>query len=78
MVCTALINERIQINLFDNLVKKKSANFVPIKDGLLKYVKSDIAGPVLENALYLKKSKDKPDIQSNDVMTFTEYAPDTE
>ena len=27
---------------------------------------------------YLKKSKDKPDIQSNDVMTFTEYAPDAE
>jgi hypothetical protein len=58
MVCTALVNERIQINLFDNLIKKKSANFVPIKDGLLKYVKTDIAGPVLENALYLKKSKE--------------------
>ena len=27
---------------------------------------------------YLKKEKEKPDLQSNDVMTFTEYAPDAE
>lgn len=60
MVCTSLINERIQINIFDNLVKEKknNKNVVPIEKGLLKYLHTPDRNFVLksEQVYYSKKS----------------------
>ena len=61
MVCTCLINERIQINTFDKLVKEKSKeNSISIEKGILKYVKSKELGKImsLDNVYYSKKSKE--------------------
>jgi hypothetical protein len=59
MVLTALINERIQINVFDKLIKQKkdNTNNVPIEDGILKYVRFDHRSSFqIDSIFYSKKS----------------------
>lgn len=58
MVCTALINERIQINVFDKLIKQKkdSDHNVPIEHGILKYVKFNHNINQIDSIFYAKKS----------------------
>ena len=60
MVCTSLINERIQINIFDKLVKQKknNKNEIPMEKGLLKYLHTQDRNFVLksEQVYYSKKS----------------------
>lgn len=58
MVCTALINERIQINVFDKLIKQKKdeSNNVPIENGILKYVKYKNNVLKTDSIYYSKKS----------------------
>lgn len=56
MVCTALINERIQINLFDKLIHEKKGNSVPIENGILKYVKYNKTTFTTDTIYYSKKS----------------------
>ena len=60
MVCTSLINERIQINIFDKLVKEKknNKNTIPMEKGLLKYLHTQDRNFVLksEQVYYSKKS----------------------
>lgn len=41
MVCTALVNERVQINIFDKLIHQKKAGEISIDKGILKYVMKD-------------------------------------
>lgn len=57
MVCTALINERIQINVFDKLIKQKKDenNNVPIENGILKYVKHNNKILKTDSIYYSKK-----------------------
>lgn len=57
MVCTALINERIQINVFDKLIKQKKdeSNNVPIENGILKYVKYNNKILKTDSIYYSKK-----------------------
>lgn len=57
MVCTALINERIQINVFDKLIKQKKdeKNNVPIENGILKYVKNNNKILKTDSIYYSKK-----------------------
>lgn len=52
MVCTALINERVQINVFDKLIKKIKNNDVPIDKGILKYIKSPSKDVIIKTDLY--------------------------
>ena len=56
MVCTALVNERIQINLFDRLIHEKKGNNVPIENGILKYVKCNKNTFTTDTIYYSKKS----------------------
>lgn len=56
MVCTALINERIQINVFDKLIHDKKGNNVPIENGILKYVKFNKNLYTPDTIYYSKKS----------------------
>lgn len=58
MVCTALINERIQINVFDKLIKEKENkdNNIPIENGILKYVKYRNNVLKTDSIYYSKKS----------------------
>lgn len=56
MVCTALINERIQIGLFDKLIKQKQEGNVPIEKGILKYVKNTTNNYIKTDIYYSKKS----------------------
>ena len=56
MVCTALINERIQINLFDKLIHEKKGNSVPVETGILKYVKYNKTTFTTDTIYYSKKS----------------------
>lgn len=61
MVCTCLINERIQINTFDKLVKEKSKeNSISLEKGILKYVKSKERGKIMsfDNVYYFNKTKE--------------------
>lgn len=57
MVCTALINERIQINVFDKLIKQKKDenNNVTIENGILKYVKHNNKILKTDSIYYSKK-----------------------
>lgn len=60
MVCTALVNERIQINVFDRLLHQKKKGDKPLDKGILKYVKenSNSANYFYRvNNYYLKKSE---------------------
>lgn len=56
MVCTSLINERIQINLFDKLIHEKKGNSIPIENGILKYVKCNKNAFTTDTLYYSKKS----------------------
>jgi hypothetical protein len=56
MVCTALVNERIQINVFDKLIHEKKNNTIPIENGILKYVKYNKSSFTTDNVYYSKKS----------------------
>ena len=60
MVCTCLINERIQINVFDKLIHEKKKGDVPIDKGILKYVKGKTTSNIAlkSDLYYLKKSED--------------------
>lgn len=59
MVCTALINERIQINIFDKLSKqKKDTTNIPVENGILKYVKFNNNALMSESIYYAKKPID--------------------
>lgn len=61
MVCTCLINERIQINLFDKLIHQKEKGEKPIDKGILKYIEGNgnYTNYVLKANKYLSfKSKD--------------------
>lgn len=56
MVCTALVNERIQINIFDKLIHEKKNNTIPLENGILKYVKHNKSSFTTDNVYYSKKS----------------------
>lgn len=56
MVCTALVNERIQINIFDKLIHEKKNNTIPIENGILKYVKYNKSSFTTDNVYYSKRS----------------------
>jgi hypothetical protein len=61
MVCTALVNERIQINLFDKLIQRKKKGEKPIDKGLLRYIEGNLSysNVLLKNDnFFYKKSKD--------------------
>lgn len=58
MVCTALVNERIQINVFDKLIYEKKNNTIPLENGILKYVKINKTNFTTDNLYYSKKSID--------------------
>lgn len=62
MVCTALVNERIQINIFDKLIHQKRAQEVPLDQGLLKYVLKNGSRKdnfiIKSNLDYLRKSEE--------------------
>ena len=58
MVCTALVNERVQINVFEKLIKNLKNKDVPIDKGILKYIKpssEDIA--VRTDLYYIRKGE---------------------
>lgn len=60
MVCTCLVNERIQINVFDRLFRQKKKGDAPLEKGILKYVKetSTSSNYLFKNqSFYLKKSE---------------------
>jgi hypothetical protein len=61
MVCTCLVNERVQINVFDRLFHQKKKGNVPINKGILKYVQGNSSFNhyiYKEQSYYLKKSAD--------------------
>lgn len=52
MVCTALINERVQINVFDKLLHRFKNNDVPVDKGILKYIKGSSKDVAVKTDLY--------------------------
>lgn len=58
MVCTALVNERIQINVFDKLIYERMNNTIPIENGILKYVKVNKTSFTPDSVYYSKKSNE--------------------
>lgn len=52
MVCTALVNERVQINVFDKLIHRVKNNDVPVDKGILKYIKGLSKDMVVKTDLY--------------------------
>ena len=52
MVCTALVNERVQINVFDKLLNRFKNNDVPVDKGILKYIKGSSKDVVIKTDLY--------------------------
>lgn len=52
MVCTALVNERVQINVFDKLLHRFRNNDVPVDKGILKYIKGSSKDVVVQTDLY--------------------------
>lgn len=58
MVCTALVNERIQINVFDKLIYERMNNSIPIENGILKYVKVNKTFFKPDSVYFYKKSNE--------------------
>ena len=52
MVCTALVNERVQINVFDKLLHRFKNNDVPVDKGILKYIKGSSKDVAVQTDLY--------------------------
>lgn len=58
MVCTALVNERIQIHIFDKLIYRVKNNDVPVDKGILKYIKGSSKDyPVKTDLYYINKGE---------------------
>ena len=58
MVCTALINERVQINIFDKLIKNLKNGDIPIDKGILKFVKTTSKDVLIKTDLdYVRKGE---------------------
>lgn len=59
MVCTSLINERVQIHIFDKLIHRIKNNDIPVDKGILKYIKESSNDTIIRTDLYYIKKGEK-------------------